>query len=77
MEIRTTYIGKILKNDKFVKGIWCGYKPENAIIEDEKKILYPDKNKLLRRKGTEVTFPYIRIFEDSTKDEFEEIERKE
>ena len=29
MEIKTTYIGK---NSKGVSGIWCGFKPEDAII---------------------------------------------
>lgn len=40
MEIRTTYKG-ITKDG--VKGIWCGFKPDDIEVTEELQILYPDK----------------------------------
>ena len=39
MEIRTTYKG--IREDG-VKGIWCGFKPENITVLEEIQILYRD-----------------------------------
>lgn len=49
MEIRTTYIGTL----NGINGIWCGFKPDEAVISEEKLILYPDKDCLLKNKFTE------------------------
>ena len=42
MEIRTTYFGKFEKNGKIISGIWCGTRPEDATITEERNILFPD-----------------------------------
>ena len=53
MEIRTTYKG-ITKDG--VKGIWCGFKPEDIEVTEEIQILYPAENKILQDKATKETF---------------------
>lgn len=44
MEIRTTYIGTL----NGVHGIWCGFKPKKAVIEEERLVLYPAEGYELR-----------------------------
>ncbi|MBP3847421.1 hypothetical protein J6I39_06695 [bacterium] len=72
MEIRTTYIGI---NENGIKGIWCGFKPEKAIIEEARTILYPDENKILRHKETQIEFTSVWLQDDMTEEDYEEIER--
>ena len=73
MEIRTTYIGT---NDNGIKGIWCGFKPDNITIEEERNILYPDLNKVLRHKETQVIFTSVWLQDENLIDEYEEIEEE-
>lgn len=47
MEIRTTYIGTL---ENGVHGIWCGFKPEGAVIEEERLVLYPKLGYNLKNK---------------------------
>jgi len=72
MEIRTTYIGI---NENGIKAIWCGFKPENVIIEEARTILYPDENKILRHKETQIEFTSVWLQDDMTEEDYEEIER--
>ena len=74
MEIRTTYIGI---NENGIKAIWCGFKPEKAIIEEARTILYPDENKILRHKETQIEFTSVWLQDDMTEEDYEEIERNE
>lgn len=60
MEIKTTYIGI---NENGVKSIWCGFKPQNSIILEEKQILYPDEGKILKHKESKVEY-HSKIIED-------------
>ena len=40
MEIRITYIGTL----NGIKGMWCGFKPNGAIITEERSVLYSEEN---------------------------------
>ena len=71
MEIRTTYIG-ILEG---VHGIWCGFKPANAEITEEKLVLYPEANKALKNKETgDIELGGVIISKKSDKSKYEEID---
>lgn len=47
MEIRKTYKGYC----DGVFGIWCGFKPDNAQIEEETDVYYPDKGNVFKKDG--------------------------
>ena len=75
MEIRTTYKG-ITKDG--VKGIWCGFKPEDIEVTEEIQILYPAENKILQDKATKETFNSVILENESDKNNYLEIaEEKE
>lgn len=38
MYIKITYLGTV----NGITGIWCGFKPDNIIIKEERNILYPE-----------------------------------
>lgn len=42
MQIKTTYKGYI----DGVYGIYCGFKPEKLIIDEQIQVYYPDENKI-------------------------------
>lgn len=44
MEIRITYVGTL----NGIRGMWCGFKPEGAIITEERTVLYPSEGKALK-----------------------------
>ena len=71
MEIRTTYKG-ITKDG--VKGIWCGFKPEDIEVTEEIQILYPAENKILQDKATKETFNSVILENESDMGNYEEIE---
>ena len=72
MYIKTTYTGKL--NGVF--GIWCDFKPERAIISDEKQFLYAEYGKMLKHKITGEKSNYIMLSSDDTIDNYEEIEEE-
>lgn len=69
MEIRKTYIGTI----NGVSGIWCGFKPDDAIIIDEKLILYPQNDYLLKNKMTEEVVYSVCLTSQEQQEDWEEI----
>ena len=69
METRITYKGTL----NGVKGIWCGFKPDEAVIEQEFNILYPAKDMLLRRKGEEQTHHSVILKDVDSMDNYEEV----
>lgn len=69
MEIRITYKGTL----NGIKGIWCGFKPEGAIIEKEINILYPAKDMKLRKKGEEETYGSIILKDGESMENYEEV----
>lgn len=46
MTIRTTYIGTL----NGIHGMWCGFRPDGAVIEEERLVLYPEADYDLRNK---------------------------
>lgn len=75
MEIRATYRG-ITKDG--VKGIWCGFKPDDIEVTEELQILYPDKDMILQDKATKGIFNSVILEKESDKNNYEEIaEEKE
>ena len=38
MRFQITYFGKFEKNGKIISGIWCGSRPEDATITEERNI---------------------------------------
>ena len=52
MQIKTTYKGI---TEQGIKGIWCGFKPDNITVTEEIQILYPDENKKYSTKGCKQT----------------------
>ena len=56
MRFQITYFGKFEKNGKIISGIWCGSRPEDATITEEREILFPDEGKKLKHKETELLF---------------------
>ena len=76
MEIKTTYFGKFKKNGKIISGIWCGERPEDAVISEERLILFPDEGKILRLKDTDITFPTVWLKDGDVEENYEEIEQE-
>ena len=71
MEIRTTYKGI---TEDGIKGIWCGFKPDNISVTEEIQILYPDKNKQLKNKITGELSSSIVLSDAINHDDYEEVE---
>ena len=71
MEIKITYIGI---DNKGIQGIWCGFKPENVIITEERKVLYPEKGKILHQKNTENYLKSVWLQYGDTEENYEEIQ---
>ena len=76
MEIRTTYFGKFEKNGKIISGIWCGTRPEDATITEERNILFPEEGKKLKHKETEILFDTVWLRDGDVEENYEEIEEE-
>ena len=71
MQVKTTYKGT---TEDGIKGIWCGFKPDNVTISEEIQILYPDENKQLRNKITGELTSYVTLNGTTNQDDYEEVE---
>ena len=71
MQIRTTYKGT---TEDGIKGIWCGFKPDNITVTEEIQILYPDENKQLRNKITGELTSCVTLNGTTNQDDYEEVE---
>lgn len=69
MYIKTTYIGTL----GGVAGMWCGFYPEEAVIEEERQVLYPEENYSLRRVATQEVFSSVWLQNGDVKENYEEI----
>ena len=76
MRFQITYFGKFEKNGKIISGIWCGSRPEDATITEEREILFPDEGKKLKHKETGKIFSLFLLHDDVTPNDFEEIEER-
>lgn len=72
MEIKETFVGKL--NGVF--GVWCGFKPEKAVITDIKKILIADEGKILKHKETGELTNTVCLKNGDTEENYEEIEEE-
>ena len=73
MQIKTTYKGI---TEQGIKGIWCGFKPDNITVTEEIQILYPDENKQLRNKTTGELTSCVILNNTTNQDDYEEVEIK-
>ena len=71
MQIKTTYKGI---TEDGIKGIWCGFKPDNINVTEEIQILYPDENKQLRNKTTGELTSCVILNNRINQDDYEEVE---
>ena len=71
MQIKTTYKGI---TEQGIKGIWCGFKPDNINVTEEIQILYPDENKQLRNKTTGELTSCVILNNRINQDDYEEVE---
>lgn len=65
MKIRTTYICD--------GAIYCGFKPENADVKEERQVLYPEKGyKLVRKSGGENVGSFVCLHDDDVQENYTE-----
>ena len=76
MRINRVYIGKLEKEGKFIPGIWCGTRPEDATITEERNILFPDEGMRLKHKETELLFDTVWLRDGDVAENYEEIEER-
>ena len=76
MRFQTTYFGKFEKNGKIISGIWCGTRPEDATITEEREILFPDEGKKLKHTETELLFDTVWLRDGDVAENYEEIEKE-
>ena len=76
MKINNVYIGKFEKNGKLIPGIWCGSRPEDATITEEREILFPDEGKKLKHKETEILYDTVWLRDGDVAENYEEIEER-
>lgn len=73
MYIKITYIGTL----DGVAGIWCGFKPEGAIITEEREVLYPEEGYELKRISDGERFSAIWLKDSDVKENYIEVEENE
>lgn len=71
MKIKTTYIGKTASG---VSAIWCGFKPKDADITREYKILNPDDGKILKHKESGREYKKVILSNEDEMNDYEEID---
>lgn len=69
MEIRTTYVCD--------GAIYCGFKPENAEVKEEHKVLYPAKGCELVRKSDGEKYNYILLKDGDVEDNYVDVKKLE
>lgn len=62
MEIKTTYVCD--------GAIYCGFKPENVEVKEERQILYPEKGYDLVRKSDGKHFRSVWLKDDDIQDNY-------
>lgn len=71
MEIRITYIGTL----NGINGIWCGFKPDNTIINEERLVLYADNGyELIRKSDGESVGSSVWLKDGDSQDNYSEVE---
>ena len=70
MYIKITYVGTL----DGVAGIWCGFKPEGAIITEERPVLYPEKGYELERIADKERFSAVWLKDGDVQENYTEVE---
>lgn len=70
MQIRITYIGTL----DGVAGMWCGFCPEEAVITEERQVLFPADGYMLKRIATEEVMSSVWLKDGDTQANYEEVE---
>ena len=74
MKIKITYVGTI----NGISGLWCGFKPDNAVITEERPVLYADEGyTLIRKSDFEDVGSSVWIRDGDTADNYGEKEMKD
>ncbi len=73
MQIRITYVGTL----NGVSGIWCGFKPEGAIITEERPVLYPDSGYELEHIETKERFSAVWLKDGDSEENYIEVPYEE
>lgn len=73
MEIKITYIGV---NEYGLKGVWCGFRPQNTTILEEKQILYAETGKILQHKESKKEYYSVILNNDDSPENYTEIEER-
>ena len=69
MHIKTTYIGTL----DGISGMWCGFCPEDAVITEERQVLFPEEGYSLKRKATEEIFSAVWLKDGDVEENYEEV----
>lgn len=69
MYIKTTYIGTLNGET----GMWCGFLPEDVVVEEERQVLYPEENYSLRRISTLEVLSSVWLQNGDVQENYEEI----
>lgn len=73
MTIKITYVGTL----NGVAGIWCGFKPEGAIITEERVVLYPEMGYELERISDGERFSAVWLKEGDSQENYKEVKVEE
>ena len=71
MQTRTTYKGTL----DGVYGVWCGFKPKKAKIEEEILVYYPESGKALKK--DDKFYDFVILKEGETIEEYVEVDAPE
>lgn len=69
MEIKTTYVCN--------GAIYCGFKPDNAEVKEERQILYPEKGYKLERKSDKKQFSSVWLKDGDVQENYKEEQKKD
>jgi len=73
MEIKITYVGTL----NGVSGIWCGFHPPDAIITEERPVLYPAEDKELENILTKERFSAVWLKDGDVQENYIEVDIEE
>lgn len=74
MHIITTHYGYFTKDGQKVYGLFCGHLPIGVTIEEEREVLYPEKNYILVNKITNEKYSAVYLKDGDCEDNYIEEE---
>ena len=73
MQIKITYVGTLNGSN----GMWCGFKPKDAVITEERQVLYPESGYSLKRIATEEILNSVWLKNGDTQENYVEVMAQE